>query len=234
MARLMVRSALVLMAVCGAAVLLALLVPGRGVPRPGASTALGFGACAPPCWAGIVVGQTPLAAVGARFDANIAAPRKGIDFTATGAVYWGVTESAELKPSRSAAFSGNLLAQAGASEVTYIHLNLDVPLWYLLLTLGDPAYVEVHQPFPDYDHLEMALYWSLPGASAAATLNAPEAGQFTLHSAISSLTFAMAGDDGVYGRALRPYHRLGRVPWQGFVPFTQYQADAEALAAGQI
>jgi hypothetical protein len=230
----MVRSALVLMAVCGAAVVLALLMPGRGVPRPDASTALGFGACAPPCWAGIIVGQTPLAAVGARFDANISAPRKGIDFTATGAVYWGVTESVGLKPYRSAAFSGNLLAQAGASEVTYIHLNLDVPLWYLLLTLGDPAYVEVHQPFPDYDHLEMALYWALPGVSAAATLNAPESGRFTLHTAVSSLTFTMPGAGGAYGHALRPYHRIGRVPWQGFVPFGLYQSDAEALAAGQI
>ena len=227
---------LFLMGVCALAVTLAVAMPGRAINPPGASGTLGFGVCAPPCWAGITVGQTPLADVSARFEANIPALQKQIDFASNGAVYWGVSEGSTLRQVRTAAFSGNLLAQAGANEVTYIHLNLDVPLWYLLLTLGDPLEVEVHQPFPDSDRVEMVLHWLLPGASAAATLHVPTADDWGVNATASSLTFALPESAGVYGRSIRSFQLVGRVNWQGFVPFARYVDDAAANAgsSGQI
>ncbi len=208
------------------AVILALLVPGRQVIPPGQSGALGFETCAPPCWAGIQVGETTLAEAVQRFDVNVAARLKQLELADYGAVYWGVLDSASLQPVRTSAMSGNFQTRPGETHVSYMHLNLDLPLWYLLLTLGDPVDVVLHQPFPDVHRVDMILHWALPDSTASATLSVPTIDDWGFNTRVSSLTFASADSRATIGRAQRPYYVVGHTTWQGFVPYLHYVLDA--------
>lgn len=218
--------ALIAVSVCALAVVAAMLVPGRQVLPPGQSGALGFETCAPPCWAGIRVGETTLAEAVERFDANVGAQLKQINLADYGAVYWGVLDSASLQPVRTSALSGNFQAKPGETQVSYMHLNLGVPLWYLLLTLGDPVDVVLHQPFPDVHRVDMILHWVLPEATASATLSVPTVDDWGFNTPVSSLTFATNTSHVTIGRAQRPYYVVGRTTWQGFVPYLHYVLDA--------
>ena len=208
-----------LAACCALAVALAVLVPGRSVPTPAPLTGMGFDSCAPPCWAGIYVGETPLDDVPAAFAAHVRAENKGLNSAANGAVYWGMNESMP----RSTAFSGNLLARSAEHHVTYLHLNLDLPFWYLLLTLGEPVEVEFHEPFPDVQRLEMVVYWVLPDMRAAAVVPLRAAHDWGLTEArATSLSVAESGPQEGFGRSQQAWHVLGASDWQGFAPLGRY------------
>lgn len=216
----------ILVALCTLASSLAVLMPGRGVTPPPVLGALGFDACPPPCWAGITVGETALADVGAHFETYVSAPRKQIDQADSGAVYWGMTGAADGNSRRTTAFSGNLLARSESRHVTYIHLNLDIPLWYLLLTLGPPDDVELHEPFPDVRHLEMVLHWSLPDLRAAAVVPVRQAEEWGLEARATAFSVAEAGPREGFGRSWRPWHVIGHTAWQGFAPIAHYLNQA--------
>ncbi len=225
MARVAVWLAGIVALVCALAAGVAVILPGRAVLPPDSLRALGFDACPPPCWAGIQVGETALDAVAVAFETHIQAPRKGFDAAANGAVYWGVIAPG-ANTSRSTSFSGNLMARSETHAVSYLHVNLDLPLWYLLLTLGDPETVELQEPFPDVRRLEMVLNWSLGPVRAVATVPIESVTDWTLEARANSLSVAEDGAPAAFGRSLRAWRLLGATPWRGFAPLARYLREA--------
>jgi hypothetical protein len=223
--------AMLVTACCAVGVALAVLLPGRAISTPHALAGLGFDACPPPCWAGIRVGETALDDVPAAFAAHVQAANKAINPAANGAVYWGMTDTLP----RSVAFSGNLLSRSAERRVTYLHLNLELPLWYLLMTLGDPVQVELHEPFPDVRRLEMVIYWALPTMRAAAVVPVQSAGDWALFQARAvSLSVAEVGPQEGFGRAQQAWHVFGMSEWQGFAPLGRYLRAMLAPAPGAL
>lgn len=227
------RPGLVLFTVCLVASGLAIFVPGRTIVPPAALGALGFSACAPPCWAGITVGETVLADVEGQFEAYVNARHKQLDQAAGGVVYWGVTNAADGNLPRTMAFSGNLLARTETRHVTYLHLNLGIPVWYLLLTLGQPDGVELHEPFPGVSQLELVLQWTLPGLRAAAVVPLRQDQDWGLSAQAASFSIAEPGPREGFGRSLRAYHTIGRTGWRGFAPISHYLREASFAEVAQ-
>ena len=223
--------AMLLAAACALIVALAVLLPGRAISTPAPLAGLGFDACPPPCWAGIRIGETALDDVPAAFAAHIRAASKGLTPAANGAVYWGMNDAVP----RSAAFSGNLLARSAERYVTYLHLNLDLPFWYLLLTLGEPDQVELHEPFPDVRRLEMVVYWTLPEKRAAAVIPLQSAADWGLLTArATSLSVAETGPQPGFGRSQQAWHVFGASDWHGFAPLGRYLHEMLSAPPGSV
>ena len=216
-----------LLAICLVAAAFAVVAPGRAVTAPDTLQALGFEACAPPCWAGITVGQTAFDDVADSFATSITVSQKNIDFASNGAVYWGLGQTGSAARS-STAFSGNLLAWPPSSQVGYLHVNLDLPLWYLLLTLGDPTQVELHEPFPDVSQLEVVLHWTWPEGQAAAIVPIDSVEEWDWDNAATSFSVTARPDSVGFGRSLRAWHVIGHAAWQGFVPIADYGFQSAA------
>lgn len=178
---------------------LALLIGPRLPPRESELGNLGFEACRLPCWAGITPGLTPFAQANrlmAEYLPNFSVPTF---LTTSNLTFQSITSEP--------AIAGTLYYdEAGVSE---IHLDVSLPVWYLLDTLGAPDCVWLSSASGP---TVMSIYWEKNNLSIAALLIFEGRTAWTLEMPTHFLQMTTNLSCGV----------AGMLPWMGFAPAWRY------------
>lgn len=195
-----VRAAGAVLAVCVLAVCAALTAARAALPAPPLSRPPGFDACALPCWAGVVPGETPFTQAPERVSAHVGAD---VAFRTTGdRLFFEIGPGPDL--------TGALYNDRG--RVGSMRLEVGFPLWALMQTLGTPRCALAGAL--SGGQARVAVYWDAePGAQVAglAVLNEADA----WHPGTPTRTLLVLRDSD-------SCRDTGAAPWTGFAPLWRY------------
>jgi hypothetical protein len=177
-------------------VLLGLWLPvilgGLAQRQPLSAVQAGLGLCAAPCWAGIEPGRTAVEAVPE--VVQTALPNTPVILNPYQRLIRYTVEIPELR------IQGAISAQG--STVSSIRLNMEQPLWPLLLLLDTPRCIEWLERHPTLN-----IYWEINSVYVMSSLySSPVNAQLLIH----SLAVWQPGAEA-------PCDRFGQVqPWPGY------------------
>jgi hypothetical protein len=182
---------------------------GQGLP-PAASIGaeLGFGACKLPCWAGITPGQTPFAQANERMAEHIPPYTIPVFLTTS-------TLSFETTPGQPLLVGSLYYADSRVSE---IHLEVGLPLSYLLESLGSPDCVWAS---PGTSFTVLALFWEGQGLSTGAYLifDGRRGWKLNMETRFLQMSTYLSCDTP------------GIIPWRGFARAWRYDQFSSAPGA---
>jgi hypothetical protein len=140
MLRLIARVNAILLPVSALVVALALLAL-RGQPLVLRESLVewGFGACDLPCWAGIRLEQTDVQALEALLDQYMQTPTRNLSTNRGDFLVRAESSSGEE-------MYNFLWRVPGTNTVGAFHFSVELPLWYLFATFGEPTCVNFAQP----------------------------------------------------------------------------------------
>ncbi|MBC7810241.1 MAG: hypothetical protein H7175_03800 [Burkholderiales bacterium] len=162
---------------------------------------LGLTACALPCWAGIVPGETPFEQAPQTIADHLAITQNRFTVSSSHINYW-LTITDEP-------FSGLIDYERGV--VSDIRINAPVPMWYLMALLGPPDCVWIDALSSQEDII--GVYWERDGLSTGAILNFDKGAAWqpdTLMDSVWASTQVGFCDE------------VGALRWRGFAPFWRY------------
>jgi|FLYN01.1.fsa_nt_gi hypothetical protein len=168
---------------------------------------IGFTACRLPCWAGITPGLTPFAEASELLVEHLPDFRIPTFLTSSSLTFQAV--SAEPYITGALYYDG--------SRVSEVHLDVDLPMWYLLDRLGTPDCVWVSRGSAP---AVVSIYWEGRNLSTAAYLVFEGRLAWTLDMPIRFLQMTTTLNCTT----------VGMLPWMGFAPAWRYeQIAAEAI-----
>ncbi len=182
---------------------------GQRLPPPESGVeAIGFAACSLPCWAGITPGLTPFAEANELMAEHLPAFSIPTFLTTSTLSFQTVTSQPNL--------AGALYYDR--SRVSEVHLDVALPVWYLLDNLGTPDCVWVSR---GNMQAVMAVYWEGQDLSTSAYLLFDGRMGWKLEMPTRFLQMSTT----------LTCKTTGIVPWMGFAPAWRYYQLASATAA---
>jgi hypothetical protein len=169
--------------------------------------AIGFAVCTLPCWAGITPGRTWFAEANGLMAEHLPTFSIPTFLTASTLSFQTVTSEPNL--------AGALYYDR--SRVSEVHLDVALPLWYLLDNLGTPDCVWVSR---GNMQIVMAVYWEREDISTGAYLIFDGRMAWTLEMPTRFLRMSTT----------LTCNTPGIVPWMGFAPAWRYNERASEVA----
>jgi hypothetical protein len=173
-------------------------------------SALGFGACDLPCWAGIMPGDTLFDEAAAQLRTSLPALDAGM-LVSNSQINFSATAPGQI-------IRGQLFYRHG--RVGYVRLNLVLPAGDFIARLGAPDCLWLNAA-PQSRQGMVALYWASGRVSAIVLMNLDSAGSWT--PTTEAQGFWLDSYEGVCSQA-------EALPWKGFTPGWRYRRLSQVVS----
>lgn len=168
----------------------------------------GLTACALPCWAGIVPGETPFEQAPQTIADHLPITQNRFMVSSSHINYW-LTITDEP-------FSGLIDFERGV--VSDIRINAPVPMWYMIALLGTPDCLWIGDPSISQQDT-IAVYWQRDSLSTGAFLNFEEGTRWQPDTLMDTVWV---------GTEIGFCEDVGLQAWRGFAPFWRYRQQNSA------